>query len=135
MLAVKVVVVPAQRVRLAVVVVLLGAGGAGLTNICTSVRAELHPLPLLAATKYDVPPFIAGVLKLVPVASALPPVEFAYHSSVPVPLAVRVVVLPGHMLWLADGVVLVGAVGVGNTVTTIGIRGELQLLLVYAWPT
>jgi len=127
-LAVKVVVVPAQRVRLAVVVVLLGAGGAGLTITYTSVRAELHPLPPLAATKYDVAVLIAGVLKLLPVANTLPPVEPAYHSSVPVPLAVRVVVLPGHMLWLADGVVLVGAAGVGNTVTTIGIRGELQLL-------
>lgn len=127
------VVCPAQRVRLAEGVVLVGAAGVVLTVTVICVLAEAQPLfALMWLTQYDL---VAGKLSVgkvteLPVANEVIAVCDDHHAVVVLAggaVTERVVPLPWQIDRLAAGVLLTGAAGGCMAVTEINNRGDAQL--------
>lgn len=70
---------------------------------------------------------MAGVVNDEPVLNTVPPVDALYQRMLPDAVAVSTVVEPLQTESAAVEVVLLGAVGVGVTVTVMAVRLDVQL--------
>lgn len=70
---------------------------------------------------------MAGVVNDEPVLNTVPPVDTLYQRMLPDAVAVNTVVEPLQTESAAEAVVLLGAVGVGVTVTLMAVRLDVQL--------